>query len=363
MRETLQINDIGNRRERFKNIFCRDLMNTLFYPRSSQNVITWIDNIFTKLRRFIRNQSKISNNDEFQKNVFIDVCTFLNSLNSNFSVRKVHNTISKTSIDEYKDMTLWEQFYNNTYEEIRDFDYDCKWWSCSYRTLTLFKFFDALREAGLDIKLSMYRLKNTDDNFVGLVSWRHSWVVVNFRWVDYMIDYEWINDIFSWRLIQSVNVLKYDVRNFGINDSEKLDELKIENRRKSSSREKGVNLVHFKTTEDFLEDVKNFPELRKISFITYELKAWEPTRLDYQFFNWGVYIEVDDYQRVFVLKKDVNLKKDKNWFMKSLVDNVEVVKDEYWEKRVSQADKEELAMLLWMVEKDINLDVVISEYN
>ncbi len=364
MRNSLLSDNSEEKRNIYKDRFCKDLMNALFYPKSSQDVITWIDDICTKLRRFVMNQSKIQDNEEFQKKIFIDVAMFLNALNSNFQVRKLHSTISKTSIDEYKNMTLWEQFYNNAYEQHRDFEYDCKWWSCSNWTLTLYEFFNSLKEAWLDIAISMYRLKDTDDNFVWVRSMRHSWLVINFRGVDYMIDYEWINDVFSWCLIQSVEGLKKDIKSIWITWTEKLNDLKRINWEKNTSRDNNNSmLVHFDDVDCFIKDVKEYPELRKISFITYELKAWEPTRLDYQFFNWGVYIEVDDYQRVFVLKKDVNLKKDKNWFMKSLVDNVEVVKDEYWEKRVSQADKEELAMLLWMVEKDINLDVVISEYN
>ena len=69
----------------------------------------------------------------------------------------------------------------------------------------------------------------------------------------------------------------------------------------------------------------------------------------------------DDSLKLINYQKESGISEES--FTKSLVDNVEVVKDEYWEKRVSQADKEELTMLLWMVEKDINLDVVISEYN
>jgi hypothetical protein len=42
-----------------------------------------------------------------------------------------------------------------------------------------------------------------------------------------------------------------------------------------------------------------------------------------------VYIEVDDYQRIFILKDDAVLKKDKTEFMKSLAENIETVKDEF----------------------------------
>jgi hypothetical protein len=38
------------------------------------------------------------------------------------------------------------------------------------------------------------------------------------------------------------------------------------------------------------------------------------------------------------------------------------VKDEFWDKKYSQLDKEELNMLLGLIENDINLDSVISEY-
>ena len=362
MRDVLQPDDIGKRRDLYIDRFCKDLMNALFYPKSSQDVITWIDNIFTKLKRLLRNQSKIQNNDEFQKNFFVDTCQFLNALNWNFHVRKFHNSISKTSLDEYKNMTLWEQFYNNAYEEHREFDYDCKWWSCTNRTISLYKFFDALREAGLDIKISIYRLKNNDDNFVGVASMRHSWLVINFRGVDYMVDYEWINDIFSGCLIQSINSLEKEIRRFWIKDTKNLDALKFENWKKYTSRKDKNILIHFDNTESFLKDIEEYPRLKKISFITHELNNWEPTRLDYEFFNWWVYVEVNDYQRVFILKKDAVLKKDKKEFLKSLVDNVESVRSEYWERKVKNPDKEELSKLLKMIENDINLDTVVSEY-
>jgi sulfatase maturation enzyme AslB (radical SAM superfamily) len=58
------------------------------------------------------------------------------------------------------------------------------------------------------------------------------------------------------------------------------------NREKNNSRNKENSmLVHFKNVEDFIEDVKKYPELKKISFITRELRGGEPTRLDYEFFK------------------------------------------------------------------------------
>ena len=363
MKECLQPDIIEKRRDQNIDRFCKNLMDTLFYPKSSQDVITWIDDVFLKLRRFVRNQSTLHQDPEFQRKVFIDVCRFLNALNCNFNVRKFHNTIPNISLDEYKNMTLWEQFFNNAYEDYREFDYDCKWWSCSYWTLSLYKFFDALREVWLDIKISIYRLKNTDDNFVGVMSMRHAWLVINFQWVDYMIDYEWINDVFSRCLIQPVDSLKKEIMKFWISDVENLDALKMKNWEKYTSREdKDSMLIHFKNTEDFLDDVKKYPELKKISFITHKLKGWEPTRLDYEFFNWWVYIEIDEYQRYFLLRQDAILRRDKKEFLKSIAENIEAVKDEYWTKKYTQADKEELLMLLWMVENDINLDTVILEY-
>ena len=192
---------------------------------------------------------------------------------------------------------------------------------------------------------------------------RHAWLVINFQWVDYMIDYEGINDAFSWCLIQSVDRLKSEIQKFWIKDVHNLDALKIQNWKKNNIRDNDQMLIHFDNIDDFLDDVKKYPELKKISFITTKLKNWEPTRLDYEFFNWWVYIEVDEYQRIFFLKKDAVLEKDKTKFLKSLSENIDWVQDEYWEKKFTQADKEELDMLLWMVENDINLDYVMSEYD
>ena len=40
MRDSLQPDEIEKRRERYTDVFCKDLMNALFYPQSSQDVIT-----------------------------------------------------------------------------------------------------------------------------------------------------------------------------------------------------------------------------------------------------------------------------------------------------------------------------------
>ena len=362
MRASLKLDEIERRRGIYLDRFCKDLMDALFYAKSSQDVINWIDNISLKLKRIIKQQTRLDNNKLLQAQIFADICMFLNALNWNFCVRKFHNSISKTPMEEYKKMSLWEQFFNNAYEENREFDYDCKWWSCSNWTLSLYNFFNALREAWLDIKISIYRLKNTDDNFVWVSSMRHAWLVINFQWIDYMIDYEGLNDVFSWCLIQPVDRLKSEIQKFWIKDVHNLDALKIQNREKNSRRDNDEMLIHFNNVGDFLDDVKRYPELKKISFITDKLRGWEPTRLDYEFFWWWVYIEVDEYQRIFFLKKDAIIEKDKTKFLKSLTENIDYVKDEYWEKKYTQADKEELDMLLRMVENDINLDYVMSEY-
>ena len=40
MRDSLQLDEIEKRRDNNLNRFCKDLMNTLFYAKSSQDVVT-----------------------------------------------------------------------------------------------------------------------------------------------------------------------------------------------------------------------------------------------------------------------------------------------------------------------------------
>jgi hypothetical protein len=42
-----------------------------------------------------------------------------------------------------------------------------------------------------------------------------------------------------------------------------------------------------------------------------------------------VYIEIDEYQRYFLLRQDAILRRDKKEFLKSIAENIEAVKDEY----------------------------------
>jgi hypothetical protein len=47
----------------------------------------------------------------------------------------------------------------------------------------------------------------------------------------------------------------------------------MKNWKKYTSRDdENAMIIHFDNTKDFLADVKKYPELRKISFITYKLK-------------------------------------------------------------------------------------------
>lgn len=369
MIESLDSADV--KRNQFFERFVNDLEVALISPNSSIWVIDRINYVFVKLRRLIKNHSEL-NNKEFQWKIFADICKILNSINSKFFVWNFHNSISNTSLEKYKNMTLWEQFCDVAYGKFWDFDYDCKWWDCAKYTLSFYIFFELLKEAWLDLEVSIYRLKNIDDIFLWMNSFRHSWLLINFQWKDYMLDYTWINDVFSKTntpVIQSVDSLldsvkrNENIRKLNVTDFWNLDCFRSKKCEKSVSREDSDNLfVYFSNVEDFLEDVKNYPSPKRISFV--ELNSeWKSTRFSYWFFWEWVCIEINNDEFFYFLKNDAQIDRKSSKFFESFVENIEFVVYTNDEKEnVSEKSRNGLLRLLKKIENDINFDCLISIY-
>lgn len=360
--------------------FCKDLKSILISAKSSQEVITWINDVFVKLRRLVNNYSqvkfhlnllnlikfdfKICDDREFQKKIFDDICKILNSFNDSFFIWNFHNSISKTSLKNFKNMTLWEQLYNVEYWKKWKFNYDCKWWNCTKYTLIFYKFFDMLRNAWLDLKISIFRFKNINDNFVWVKILRHSWLIINFQWVNYLVDYGGINDVLFWTVIQSIDSLKSVIETLFRWDFAEFDKLKVENLEKYSSREnKNCLFILFNNVEDFLVDVENFPWPKRVSLIDYTLR-WEPTKLSFEFNDKWVCVEFDENKVSYILKQGAILDKDPSKFFESFADNIDYVINFYWERRkFQQRSKSDLLKLFNIIKDKIDLWYVISWYN
>ena len=358
----IAVQEKEDKRKKFTNKFFTDLCEAIITPKSAKDVINWIDKIFLKLQRLIKGQQKNQPNNEFQKEIFIDTCSFIEGLEWNFQIRNIHNSIPNISIEEYRKLSLWWQVYNNIYKEQRDFDYNCKWASCSHRIITLYEFFNALKKAWLNIDISIYRFNNLTDDICWCASGRHAWLVLHFFWNDYMIDYNWMNEIFSGRTIQSVNSLKECAKIIWWNKNRIFDWLKKQYREINQWRKKDTIIAHYSSLEPFLDDDKKYPSLRRISFVTPDYIPWKLTRLDYEFFFCWLYIEIWDYQRFFLFKERKTFEGEKEHLFDFIVENIDNVNDEYWKRKVNEKDKEEVRKLLNIVKNDVNFDVLMDEY-
>jgi hypothetical protein len=363
---------VGRKEEQYLLRFIKNLWDALVRPKSFRDVVTWIDYVFLKLIRLIKIHSENYNAIEFQKKIFCDICKILNSFNDKFYVWNFHNSISKTSLEKYINMSLWEQFYDVAYGKIWDFDYNCNGWNCTKYTLSFYNFFDALRKVWLDLKISIFRLKNIDDVFLWMMSWRHSWLLINFQWEDYILDYKWINNDFSKTdspVIQTVDWLldsvknREELKNIWVTDFSELDLLRINNLKKKNSRENWSDLiVYFDNVEAFLEDVKKYPCPQRISFVENYLE-WGSMLYSYWFFRGWVFIETNEVEKFYYLKDDVQLKLENEDFLESFIENIGYCEDVSWNCFwLTIKDREMLLCLMNKIKYDICLDSLISMY-
>jgi len=138
-----------------------------------------IDNIFKWFKYYI---SKIDlNNDANQFLVFEQVKEFLNYFG--FFLRKkfqyLENTLSVDKIEEYNENTIWEKIDRliSKYNYLEDPNY---WVNCRHYALLFKDFFDKLKDLWLDI---------TNHLFMEYDGWNHSWLVVTFKWKNYLVDF------------------------------------------------------------------------------------------------------------------------------------------------------------------------------
>ena len=189
--------------------FVNDLRTALENPKSLEDVVNWINNITDKLVNFVKRRKESEYTSEnFQRNIFQDICFLINSLSPHFGVRKLHNSFPTLSHQEYRNKSLGEQFVHNAYKETWNFDQECEGWNCTYWTISLYQLFDRLRKAWLDIKIRIYRLKDMYEDYAWVLSLRHSWLIIKFEGVDYILDYEWLNMIYGWCMVQALENLK-----------------------------------------------------------------------------------------------------------------------------------------------------------
>lgn len=365
------------------NRFLFQLMKTLNSPKSQEDVSEWIDKIVSNLQEFIEKRAKnIHSSPEFQKQTFEDVCAFLNSLTHNFKIKKFHNSIPKTTLKDYKNKTIWEQFIHNAYKYDWEFDTDCKGWNCSYWTISLFQFFKALKKAGLNIDIKIFRFKNMYDNFAWILSLRHSWLIINFDGKDYLCDYDGLNFVYGeWNsMIQPLDDLRDQIAIYATAlameenqntasskiwktiDVNAIDEFDNKFQEIQHSRSETYTKSLFFNSEDhFIKDVEKYPWPQRVMFYSPIPKDGEYPKIEIEFLPWGInFLTNSTNETLYALKEDAVLDPNPENFFQSLVSQLKYVKIGETIREIREEEQDYLLTNLEAIKNDLNLSLLVK---
>ena len=276
------------KRQEYKVRFNNLLEEILNNARSTKDIADGFNRIFDMIQRLIKYSPQEKLGEKAQSKIFTDISNFINQIDENHNFPYVFNTFPKTSIKDYCNKTVWEQFSQLAWLKNQDNDLMPEWWSCSYRTLMLYNILSKLKEAWLDLEIKFFRAKNKDKGINQLDEMWHSWLVVNFKGKDYLVDWGEHNCI-----IKNVN-------NFQNNDIIFLDSL-----------------------EDFQDNLSKFTIHKKIAFWLYwglDMKSdwWQEnikTYIDFSFIEWWFEIVVANELYTFYLDTSkIFIKFDNNWY-------------------------------------------------
>ena len=314
------------------------------------------DNLLKKFISFVKNNEKnraihwkIMNE---QKYFFCDIRELLKTLQNGYYFTKIHNSVWPTSLEEYKDKSLGQQMMHNMYGRERWLENSCEGGSCSYWTVLLYNFFKKLKEAWLDVGIKIYRFKNLEDTILGNQSLRHSGLIINFQWRDYMVDYNWSLYEEDWEMVKSIN------RYINEYDEDRISKKFLNNFKKWKQKE-NEQILFFDSIDEFLKHVNKFPEYKRISlYVKIEDRVF-PVKFDYTFTDNGVRIGLNDRMKDYILNNNELSKED---FINNFIEKVWIIRDVYWLHYITPHERNDLKMYMNIVKDKINTNRLHQDY-
>ena len=297
---------------------------------------------------------KTNTNTEIQTVIFTEIINRINRINKSENFSKIFNTIPKTVIREYATKSFWEQFSQIHYLRKRKINETPEGWNCRYYTILLHNFFSQLKEAWLDLNIKIFRNKDNEDEDA-----KHSWLVITFQWVEYLID--WDNKEPIVRKVQEL-IEKYSL-------SGEIYRKYYENLKHEKMNETD-QIKFFDNTEQFIEDLEQHSASNRMTFHRRNKKKVE--RISVHFIEWekhrlwknitGISIKINEKEYTYLL---VNTWTKKTWFPLNLVEQIYELKD-YEAKKLTSESKKLLKSLLPYIFSRINykkLNIVENSNN
>jgi len=121
--------------DEIKEKWAADLITTITEALESENAVENLDKIFNDFLNYIKENKHKEN---FKQEVFESLTEFFNDYQYITRIGESYNQIPPTSVKVFSNKSLWEKFYQLTWEE---------WGTCKYRSLFFKDFFDQINTA------------------------------------------------------------------------------------------------------------------------------------------------------------------------------------------------------------------------
>lgn len=344
--------------EDFDRIFLK-LLRLIKYSTDKNNrekskIESETNNLIKKFTNYLKKRPLDNKITYEQKAFFDDICSFINFFVHDSYLSTVHNSIPNTSFREYNEKSLWNQLFQNMYARNRWIEWISEWWSCSYWTLLLYNFFNKLNEAWLDLKIKFFRYKNLDDIIVKTApSHRHSWLIINFQWEDYMVDHDGL--IYDKEKTIARPITPY-IQMWEKHNDEECKQF-FESFRYDTAKETNTT-IFFDNVDDFITHCEIYPEYHRVTFYVKfpDKEKWGTAeKVNYEFWNHSFLIWINGENYEYYLKdNDISL----NNLTKNMVKKAFIKRNWSSFTPVTDQDREFLKKYLSLVKWKIDLNKV-----
>lgn len=314
------------------------------------------NNLLKKFLNYLKLKALPRKIKDEQHAFFYDICWFINFFDGDTYFTKIHNGFPKTTLREYNDKSISEQFFQMSYWREWWIKWMPEWWSCSYWTVLLYNFFNKLKEAWLDMDIKFFRFKKLDNTIIDFPAMRHSWLIINFQWEDYFVDHEWIqiwwNEEPIIRKLQpyidlSNNIPKYKkaadfFENFKHWNMEETDQV-----------------IFFDNVSDFISHYEENPGYQRVAFYVNRWENKMPDKINFEFVNNWIWIAVNWHWHVYYLNDN---KINKSWFPWNIIDKIAYEKDSSWVHKITKEGKELFREFFDAIKDKINADWLYQNY-
>lgn len=288
--------------------------------------------------------------DNVQKYFFEDICNFVNFFVDDSYLSAVHNNIPTTSLSEFSEKSIWNQIFQNFYARNRWNEGICEWWSCSYRAILLYNFFNKLKEAWLDMKISFYRYKKLDDKSVPFPTQRHSWLIINFQWVDYMVDRDGVIYDNKKTIVRELQpYIDIASKSYESKDVQLFENFKYENRKETDS------VIFFDDLNNFIQHCEKYPEHIRVAFYAQSPDNSGVENINFEFWNSSFGLWSVEY---YLKDNDLPM----NNLIKNLIKKVFVKRTEDKFEEVTAEDREKLRKYFSLIKDKVDLNKLHEKF-